>query len=155
MKNEKGITIIALVITIVIMVIIASIGIGNLTGERNNINIASKQVLMYELTEVQQSVLQTYLTYKQTQGQTNFYGTKITEWQTARNYLEIIVPALPFKASFKWSISVMMPLPPCSANFAAASTFGNIEPALKYPYFLRPLSSFIEIVPNFSWFSRP
>lgn len=90
MKNENGITIIALVITIIIMMIIAGIGIGNLSGERSNINIASKQVLLYELTEVQQAVLETYLTYKQTQGQTNLYGTKITEWQTVRDLVQTI-----------------------------------------------------------------
>ena len=60
-------------------------------------------------------------------------------------YLVMIVPALPASARPRWSMSVIMPvLFAFSANFAAASTFGSIEPALKYPYFLRWLMSFVE-----------
>ena len=62
-------------------------------------------------------------------------------------YFVMIVPALPLRASSRCSISVMMPvLPDLAANLAAASTLGSMEPALKYPYFLRRLISLVDTV---------
>ena len=41
-ENERGITLIALVITIIVLIILASVGIAMLTGENGILNKASK-----------------------------------------------------------------------------------------------------------------
>ena len=47
-KSNKGITIVALVITIIVLIILASIGIGVLTGEGGIINRTKKAAEDYE-----------------------------------------------------------------------------------------------------------
>lgn len=90
MKNENGISLISLMVTIVILIIIASIGLRNLTGDNSNVDIANKQVLLYNIQQIQHAVLETELIYIQTQGQSKLYGTKIDNWQTAMDYLDIV-----------------------------------------------------------------
>ena len=42
MKNNKGITLIALVITIIVLLILAAIAIATLTGDNRNINKSTR-----------------------------------------------------------------------------------------------------------------
>lgn len=63
MKNQKGITLISLVITIIILLILASISI--YTGT-NNVKESRDSAVKTELQFVQQAVLQKYAKYKLT-----------------------------------------------------------------------------------------
>ena len=49
MKNNKGITLIALVITIIVLLILAGVSIAMLTGENGILNQASKAAEMTEI----------------------------------------------------------------------------------------------------------
>ena len=62
-SNNKGITLIALVITIVVLLILASIGIG---GAITGVDESTDQKLKSELKMVQHAVLQRYTKYSLT-----------------------------------------------------------------------------------------
>ena len=64
-KSQKGITLIALVITIIVLIILATIGIGELSGNGEDINETKDTISLAELNKVQQLVMETYLKYKQ------------------------------------------------------------------------------------------
>ncbi|MBR0428327.1 MAG: hypothetical protein IJK18_09065 [Clostridia bacterium] len=64
-KEKKGITLIALVITIIILLILAGVGIGELTGNKNSITESKDKTASSELTKIQQAVIETYLKYNQ------------------------------------------------------------------------------------------
>ncbi len=66
MKEEKGITLIALAITIIVLLIIAGVGIGNIAGTAGSVENTNSQVALAELKQVQQIVLETYIKSEQT-----------------------------------------------------------------------------------------
>ncbi len=89
MKNNNGITLVALVITIVVLTILAGITIGNITDKKGTLKTTSDEMLLYELNEIQQAVLELNIKYKQTRAQSYFEGTKITK-DEADDYLQEI-----------------------------------------------------------------
>ena len=58
MKGEKGITLIALVITIIVLLIVSGIAITATTGTKQNISDAKYDLIKAELSEVQHAVLE-------------------------------------------------------------------------------------------------
>ena len=93
-SNNKGITLIALVITIVVLLILASIGIG---GAITGVDESTDQKLKSELKMVQHAVLQRYTKYSLTKDETMLVGDKIEEenldsnitWQKQGSYYRI------------------------------------------------------------------
>lgn len=77
-KREKGITLIALVITIIVLLILAGVGIGELTGKKNSINESKDKTALSELTKIQQAVMETYIKYKQLGSTSYLIGTRMT-----------------------------------------------------------------------------
>ena len=63
-KNEKGITLIALVITIIVLLILAGVTITTLTGDNGILNKASKAKLETEYSEVRDAMVLTVSEYK-------------------------------------------------------------------------------------------
>ena len=64
-KDNKGITLMALIITIIVLTILTGIGIGVSTGMRGNINESKEAMATAELSKIQQAVLENYIKYKQ------------------------------------------------------------------------------------------
>ena len=64
-KSQKGITLMALVITIIVLLIIAGIGIGEIIGNSGDINQTEDVLALSELKKIQQAVLENYIKYKQ------------------------------------------------------------------------------------------
>ena len=77
-ENNKGITLMALIITIIVLMIITGIGIGASTGMRGNINESKEVMATAELSKIQQAVLENYIKYKQLNQERFLYGVKIT-----------------------------------------------------------------------------
>lgn len=74
MKENKGITLISLVITIIIMLILAAVTI-NVAGGEKNMKKAKENNKLFELQELQEAVLETYIKYKQTGNESYLVGT--------------------------------------------------------------------------------
>ena len=89
MKNNKGITLVALVITIIVLTILAGITVGSITEKKGTLKTTNDEILLYELNEIQQAVLELNIKYKQTGAQSYFEGTKITR-DEADDYLQEI-----------------------------------------------------------------
>lgn len=98
MKSEKGITLMVLAITVIILLIITGVGVGASVGLKGNIKQSKNQILETELYQVQQAVLETYIKYKQTNNTKNLIGNKI-EYSEASNYLQGIDTSLNLKAT--------------------------------------------------------
>lgn len=77
-ENNKGITLMALIITIIVLTILTGIGIGVSTGMRGNINESKEAMATAELSKIQQAVLENYIKYKQLNQERFLYGVKIT-----------------------------------------------------------------------------
>lgn len=77
LSSQKGITLIALIITIIILVILAGIGIGTMAGTKDNINKSKNSIAMSDLTKIQQVVMETYIKYKQAGNERILRGIKI------------------------------------------------------------------------------
>lgn len=93
MKNEKGITLVTLVITIVVLAIIASITITGGINAKKNVKDTKSAVLEAEITQVQQIVLETDMKYKQTKNSNILLGKKIT-FNEAKTSLQEISSSL-------------------------------------------------------------
>lgn len=78
LKNNKGITLMALIITIIVLSIITVIGIGASTGMRGNINESKEAMTTTELSKIQQAVLENYVKYKQMNQERFLKGEKIS-----------------------------------------------------------------------------
>lgn len=78
LKTQKGITIVSLVITIIILLIISSIGIN---FGINGINSTKDSKLEAELNMVQHAVLEQYAKYKTTKDIVYLVGNKVSEEQ--------------------------------------------------------------------------
>ncbi len=83
-KEESGITLIALVITIIVLVIITGVGIGQLAGKKNSIKESKDTTITSELSKVQQVVIEIYLKYIQLGNKIVLKGTPMT-YEDARN----------------------------------------------------------------------
>jgi len=77
-KEKKGITLIALVITIIVLLIISGVSIGQLTGNNSSLTQSKDKTASSELVKIQQAVMETYLKYKQLGNATVLKGTKMT-----------------------------------------------------------------------------
>ena len=97
-RNTKGITLIALVITIVLLIILASISIGSLTGARSSIKTSNSNLKLAELSEVQQIVLETYVKYQQLKNSSLLEGTQIT-YSEATEYAREVSSSISLQAS--------------------------------------------------------
>lgn len=75
MRNNKGITLVALVITIIILLIIAGISV---TEFVINIDSVNEDVLQTELTVIQNAVLQRYTKYMVSQNEDILVGSTVT-----------------------------------------------------------------------------
>lgn len=76
-KSQKGITLMALVVTIIVLLIIAGIGIGEIAGNAGDINQTEDAMVLSELKKVQQAVLETYIKYKQLGNDKVLIGTRV------------------------------------------------------------------------------
>ena len=64
-KSQNGITLIALVVTIIVLIILASIGIGELSNNNEDVAQTKNTIALSELSKVQQAVIENYLKYVQ------------------------------------------------------------------------------------------
>lgn len=97
-KNQSGITLLALTITIIVLLIITAVGIGASAGIKGNIKKSKDNVAMSELSEVQQAVLEIYIKYNQTKNSENLKGIKIS-YSEAQQCLKELDSSLTLKAS--------------------------------------------------------
>ena len=77
-KSQKGITLIALVITVIVVLILAGIGIGELSGNKSDIKQTKNTISKSELNKIQQVVIENYLKYKQLGNERFLIGTRTT-----------------------------------------------------------------------------
>lgn len=75
MRNERGITIVSLVITVVVLTIIVGITLVSGIDPNEDLEKMKSSVLKSELAQVQQIVLETYIKYKQTDNTNLLIGT--------------------------------------------------------------------------------
>ena len=81
-QNEKGITLIALVITIIVLLILAGVSISMLTGENGILNQAAKAKDMTDDAQVRENIIMAYnnaVAKKYTEGSTDFINDMIEE----------------------------------------------------------------------------
>lgn len=64
-KSQKGITLVALVVTVIVLLILAGIGIGELSNNNEDITQTKDTMSLAELNKVQQVVIENYLKYIQ------------------------------------------------------------------------------------------
>ena len=74
MKKNNGITLIALIITIVVTTILISVNVISIKGPKGVSKEVKNNSKIFELQEVQQAVLETYLKYKQTDNEEYLIG---------------------------------------------------------------------------------
>ena len=89
MRNEKGITLIALMITIIVLFIILGISLRSKNGIKDEMYNSEDEAFKAQLQGIQHLVLETYVKYKQTGNENVFVGTEIT-WSSANSYLDEI-----------------------------------------------------------------
>lgn len=97
-KSQKGITLMALVVTIIILLIIAGIGIGEIAGNGGDINQTEDVMALSELKKIQQAVLETYIKYKQLGNKNVLIGNEIGN-NTAQGELSAIRRGLELKTN--------------------------------------------------------
>lgn len=102
-KSQKGITLMALVVTIIILLIIAGIGIGEIAGNAGDINQTEDAMVLSELKKVQQAVLETYIKYKQLENDKVLIGTRV-DYNVAQEELRKIKSGEILKANSDQSI---------------------------------------------------
>lgn len=77
-KEKKGITLIALVITIIVLLILAGVSLGELIGKKTSITESKDKTALSELTKIQQAVIEIYLKYTQLGNKMILKGTSMT-----------------------------------------------------------------------------
>ena len=97
-KSQKGITLMALVITIIVLLIIAGIGIGEIIGNNGDINQTKDALALSELKKIQQAVIETYLKYKQLNNESVLIGIPV-EYENAQLYLSEVKPGEDLKVN--------------------------------------------------------
>ena len=98
LKSQKGITLMALVITIIVLLIIAGIGIGEIAGNTGDIKQTEDVLALSELKKIQQAVLENYIKYKQLGNGNLFIGDSV-ENSIAQQELDEIKPGESLKAN--------------------------------------------------------
>lgn len=98
LKSQKGITLMALVITIIVLLIIAGIGIGEIVGNSGDINQTEDALALSELKKIQQAVLENYIKYKQVGDEALFLGT-VVDYNDAEEELRQIIQNEELKAN--------------------------------------------------------
>ena len=103
-KTQKGITLVSLIITIIILLIISSIGIN---FGINGINSTKDSKLEAELNMVQHAILEQYTKYKTTKDMVYLVGNKVSEEQLRQitEELEITLVNIPDTYSNKASLN--------------------------------------------------
>lgn len=76
MKNESGITLIALVVTIIVLLILAGVSIGANLNSGGSIDKSKSNVALAELSQIQEVILEAYTKYLQTGNDGYLVGTK-------------------------------------------------------------------------------
>lgn len=89
LKSQNGITLIALVITVIVLLILASIGIGELSGNKNSIKNTHNTIALTELNKIQQVVIETYIKYMQLGNKNVLAGTPITYAEAETEFREL------------------------------------------------------------------
>lgn len=89
MRKNNGITLIALVITIVVMAILISIAVISTKGKGGVDKEAKDNKKIFELQEVEQAVLETYIKYKQTGNVEYLIGIPCTQSDIKTNAGEL------------------------------------------------------------------
>ena len=77
-NNNKGITMIALVVTIIVLFIIAGISLRAFKKDDNNISTSKDEITKSELSKIQQALFENYFKYKQTGNNNVLIGTKLS-----------------------------------------------------------------------------
>lgn len=77
LQEKSGITLIALLVTIVVLTILAGVSIGASKGMKNNIARSKDITAMSDASKIQQAVIETYIKYRQMKNSTFLKGTKI------------------------------------------------------------------------------
>lgn len=85
-KNQKGITLIALVLTIIVLSILAGVSIGEASKRKNSVREAKDVTAFSELTKIQQAILERYIKYKQFGNINELVGEKL-EYTYVQNLL--------------------------------------------------------------------
>lgn len=87
MREEKGITLIALVITVIVLIILIGVSIGAAGGMNGDISKTQDVVAMSNINKVQQGVLEAYVGYKKT-GNVNYLKGEKVSYADAKNIEE-------------------------------------------------------------------
>lgn len=98
MKEQKGITLAALTITIIVLFILIGVGIGTIQGTKGNIKTSRSEVKKSDLVKVQQAVLETYIKYKQVRDNRIIKGIKMS-YKDAEDALEELTTKESLKAT--------------------------------------------------------
>ena len=99
MKKNKGITLIALTITIIVILILSSVIITTVKKSNSTVKQARISTKVYELQQVQQSVIQNFIKYKQTGNEEYLVGTKCNSQDTLNTYKEEL--GIEFKSTYE------------------------------------------------------
>lgn len=86
MKNEKGITLIVLTITIIVLLILIGVTIGSMAGKKGLIKDSKSNTKISELNQVQQALLEAYVMYKNT-GNENYLVGKDIEYSEVQEVI--------------------------------------------------------------------
>lgn len=78
MKNQKGITLMGLVITIILIIILASIGLGASVNMVDNVGKSQNAEALADLAKIQQAIFEVYTKYMQTKNESVLIGTKMS-----------------------------------------------------------------------------
>ena len=78
MKNQKGITLMGLVITIILIIILASIGLGASVNMVDNVDRSQDAEALADLAKIQQAIFEVYTKYMQTKNESVLIGTKMS-----------------------------------------------------------------------------
>ena len=86
MKENKGITLISLIVTMVVMSIILAITVATMKKDNNTVKETKSSMKTYELQEIQQVVFENYIKYIQTKNEDYLVGTKCTSASELTQY---------------------------------------------------------------------
>lgn len=78
MKNQKGITLMGLVVTIVLIIILAGIGLGASVNMVDNVGRSQDATAVSDLQKIQQAIFEVYTKYMQTKNASLLIGTKMS-----------------------------------------------------------------------------
>lgn len=99
MKENKGITLIALTITIIVTLILSSIVFTTVRKSNSTVKQARISTKIYELQQVQQVVIENYIKYKQTGNEEYLVGTKCSSQDVLNAYKEEL--GIEFKSTYE------------------------------------------------------